>query len=1579
MLEAEGSEATETLKVAHPFEAGQYKLIYAYSTPDMPKLNGMLKVGDATVSAKSHTEITDEQLQEAARKRINSYTSTTVVGYVLEHVELAIIEDSNGDLRSFRDHDVHKMLKRSGFRKYKDPQASGQEWFEDITVAQVRAAIAAVKEGKSYFDTETAAEPLDLHPHQRSAVDETLITLNDGTLEFPKRMLWNAKMRFGKTIAAYSYAKEADLERVLVITHRPDVNASWFEDFKKLQLSRDGWRYGSKRNGDTLSELTRTDGFGKTVPKEGRLLWFASIQDLRLSKDADSEDFRKNSELFAMDWDLIITDEAHEGTLTGLANGMYESLKSKRYLDLSGTPFNIIQAGEWDFEGAQRYLYDGTFIWSYPDEQREKRKWEETHPGEPNPWGDFPSIEFRTYNLGEVLGSLKDGVYPTVDLNDLFAVGVDGKFIREQEVQNFLYKLLGSDRYSKISPESFPFHRDYQDQFAHTLWMLPSVAAVGAMEDLLKEPSSGFSGWTVVNATGKGNATVEAEDPDALKRVKAAVRGTRSITLSFRMLTTGISVPEWTAVFMMSNISSPMQYMQAAFRATTPGTLPNGAQKTKAYVFDFSADRCLNAIAELARGSAKSSKDPVEQHQYDLEAIDSYLEFVSLLSLENAHFVAPDSEAIMERLNEVYRDEVVEKGFDSPKIFNFRELQNFNISQKTILDTMKRLQGSSLPSSVGDILVSDKTDDQRKRDAAELKELQDKSKENAKGKLPEPDQSRLEELTRSEAQEKKIEAKNRENGVKIITGIACRLPMLVFASNPEDRITPQNFHLLIDDESWAEFMPAGLLRLKPEGIGSFEERADAALGADDGVVYWEDAARFFDPVIFSLACERIRQLARTADTKDPLERAFRIAALFSSFKNPDKETVLTPWRVVNLQYGSTVGGLLFVDLERSTASEVYGWLEEIATGERGSHLIPRAIQLLDAGTHRVAPEWYSKPLASHLSLDSCEDAVPNELENVNAQTIAEPFWDRDELSIYDINSKTALYPLFAAASIYYRKILRLGISQSELNSAKTLEDARSLWRSTVEESIFLNCRVEYSRLIAQRVLMGYDSSLKINATVIDVLQLKSTLEWWNAGAGLKTEAGKKLPARLMPEWWKKIADVHTAIGTVLRLANPRFVRYHSPTIIQDRLTVAGYTEEGFQKLLETILLSKSQGEERSMGKKSDEQSAERLNAIRELLEIVDAAKDLPRFDLTAGNPPYQRETAVKETLGQKTVTNVFHEFQLTASELSVATSLIYPAGRWIQRSGKGLDDFGKNQLNSPNLQEVHVWTDSSELFSEVGIPDGISVVFTDSSIDNQGSWTLSHSRGSEEESGSQATPGEGIIGMSPTENSIVSKATIRSSVFLSASVTAQKLFGLESNFVEVNADRVLPFVEGSEAPVGDYIRILANDKAGKAGRVAWHWIKREDLPAGHSVLSKWKLAVSSFNTTGFNGRRPYLEILAPDQAHGRSRLTIATFGSEDEALNAARYLNTDLMRYLVSTSGDLLKSYGSNVPMLSDYTSDGENSDLFSKDEAELNLAIFEAFEITEEERESARLKVARATKLYSDSLEATVAKRLTE
>ena len=72
-------------------------------------------------------------------------------------------------------------------------------------------------------------------------------------------------------------------------------------------------------------------------------------------------------------------------------------------------------------------------------------------------------------------------------------------------------------------------------------------------------------------AAGDGKLSEEEETKKAYDKVRDAIdHNDKTITLSVGQLTTGITVPEWTAVLMLSNIKSPALYMQAAFRSQNP-------------------------------------------------------------------------------------------------------------------------------------------------------------------------------------------------------------------------------------------------------------------------------------------------------------------------------------------------------------------------------------------------------------------------------------------------------------------------------------------------------------------------------------------------------------------------------------------------------------------------------------------------------------------------------------------------------------------------------------------------------------------------------------------------------------------------------------------------------------------------------------------------------------------------------------------------------------------------------------------------------------------------------------------------
>lgn len=437
-----------------------YKLIYVFSMPyDTHK--GLLKVGEATLT----TDIKPDSLvpncrtlNQAAISRIKSYTNTASVTFNLQYTELAIKQE-DGYSFAFKDKDVHKVLMNSGIHKVQPNGASGEEWFE-TNIETVKAAIKAVKEGKSTISSgaivkSTVQAPIDFREEQKDAVEKTIKTFKKGN-----EMLWFAKMRFGKTLTALEVIRRNQYRRVIIVTHRPVVDDGWSEDFKKIFFpgnSQHDYHYERKTKDSTYTFDEKTDFENdlkiRKLDKDGKyFIYFASIQDLRGSQIVGGN-FNKNNAVFSLDWDLIVIDEAHEGTQTELGDNVIKTLRKEntKVLALSGTPFNLLN----------HYGEDNVYTWDYVMEQKKKTEWDLLHHGDHNPYADLPKMHIYTYDLGEKLKKYVSDEYGTKAFNfrEFFRVwykgpnskrelpkhAVEGKFVHENDVLSFLNMLVKED------------------------------------------------------------------------------------------------------------------------------------------------------------------------------------------------------------------------------------------------------------------------------------------------------------------------------------------------------------------------------------------------------------------------------------------------------------------------------------------------------------------------------------------------------------------------------------------------------------------------------------------------------------------------------------------------------------------------------------------------------------------------------------------------------------------------------------------------------------------------------------------------------------------------------------------------------------------------------------------------------------------------------------------------------------------------------------------------------------------------------------------------------------------------------
>ena len=466
------------------------KLIYVFAIDD-ERHRDCLKIGETTLEEDDGGDLSpnSDLLNQSAHKRILQYTKTAGIAYQLLYTEDTIFRRS-GMILSFNDKQVHKVLERSGISKKEFAGVKGADEWYCCDLETVKKAIKAVKKGETSLhasDITTGQTPILFRPEQREAIDRTRKRFKKGN-----QMLWNAKMRFGKTLSALQVVKEEDFVRTLILTHRPVVDAGWFEDFGKIFYDRKDYRYGSRTNGEDFDSLERMVRQGK------KYIYFASMQDLRGSETVGGK-FDKNDRVFNTPWDFIIVDEAHEGTKTELGQNVIKELtkSTTKVLQLSGTPFNLFDD----------YSEEEIYTWDYVMEQKAKQAWYTVNPYEPNPYASLPAINIYTYDLGNLMSEFVEDE-KAFNFREFFRTKENGTFIHDKDVDRFLNLMCKDDKESL-----YPFSNDeYRRIFRHTLWMVPGVKAAKALSAKLQQHPV-FGLFKVVNVAGDGDEEMRRKKP----------------------------------------------------------------------------------------------------------------------------------------------------------------------------------------------------------------------------------------------------------------------------------------------------------------------------------------------------------------------------------------------------------------------------------------------------------------------------------------------------------------------------------------------------------------------------------------------------------------------------------------------------------------------------------------------------------------------------------------------------------------------------------------------------------------------------------------------------------------------------------------------------------------------------------------------------------------------------------------------------------------------------------------------------------------------------------------------------------
>ncbi len=906
---------------------------------------------------------------------------------------------------------------------------------------------------------------IQLRPEQREAIDLAkehfcLKTGNKSNYKWtikPKfcQFLWNAKMRFGKTICALQLAREMDVKRVLIVTHRPVVGESWLNAFNQTfsdkicgnnDIIKD-YKYGmcSENSSNNVGNFYDLEKFVKEKGKH--YVFFVSMQYLHLSELVNSNTLAKNKgskelnlfgsnskeneklkeNILKTNWDLVVIDEAHEGTRTELGRRVIDDYLKKektKMLHLSGTPFNLYE----DFDKNE------IFTWDYIAEQQAKLNWPENHPNEVNPYAGLPKLKIYTYDITKNISKIRDqrGLFtfpeffrtwkgrPKAD-GSIMPKGAKGRFVHEEDVKKFLNLLC-----TKNENNNFPFSTDeYRKEFRHTFWVVSHVDEAKALATLMKEHKI-FKKFRIINVAGEGD---DEQRESALDAVKYAIGekpeiSNPTITISCGRLTTGVTIEPWSAVLYLKGGDSAATYMQTIFRVQSPYETSEGKMKTSCYVFDFAPDRAIKVVAETAKFSSrtkkKEEKDDSTQEERDKQTVESFIQLCPLISMDNGEMKELDANSIYKQLENVFIDRLVRKGFDDSCLYNMEELNN--VDPELINEIGKH--GGQAPDenrkeAKNVINLSHMSSEQRKewekmirkKKAEAERKAEEKKKKDAefKKKWDAMSEEERKKWIQEEAEKAAIREKKKKERAEFkrritnIRGIALRIPLLMYggadADNTEEKITVDNFTSKITDESWKEFMPKGISK-------------------DD----FNKIRKCFNATRFAEAGEKYRNLTKEADFMHVDERIKQITDIFSYFRNPDKETVLTPWSVVNLHMSVTLGGYSFYD-------------------EDGAQL---------TFPHKVKQGEITEQLFENVD------------ENGEIRT-----------KILEINSKTGLYPLYITYSLYRCRLKEYINAECIDKDAISVQEEHVVWDDVATNNIYVICNTPMAVGITKRTLFGF--------------------------------------------------------------------------------------------------------------------------------------------------------------------------------------------------------------------------------------------------------------------------------------------------------------------------------------------------------------------------------------------------------------------------------------------------------------------------------------------------------------------------
>lgn len=1504
----------------------QSRLLYVLSINDR-KHQGLLKIGEVFVDNDIADSPNRQELGKAVRAVLDARPYMQGVSYHIEYVECTTYDQ---DSKCYKADDVYRTLRAMDIPsktlgKYKDPTTGQTEdadmWFA-CTIFDIQDVISKIKQGKG-----AGHGAIKFRPEQEKAIHDTVEYFQK---EFKdpnkgKHYLWNAKMRFGKTLSGLEVAKRCGYRSTLIITHRPVVDKGWHDDFAKIFRTPEALAdyhakglepaYGRRMMDDNDSQgdfytLTNEVDAGKKI-----LVFFVSMQYLRLSQFVGGKERRLDPlkrAIMEYDWDFVMVDEAHEGIDAAAGVRVMNKLKkdNTRILSLSGTPFNLLD----------KYEESEIYTWDYVMEQRAKLFWDEHHYGDPNPYADLPRMQILTFTLPKMLRDQAIQNNEVFKFHEFFRVYTEedklqlqklidnepnvikkaeyqaeldkveiDKFVHEKAINRFLDKLV-----EESDTSLYPFSTEnFREHFRHTFWLLPGVKEAAALEQLLRKHEVFNEIFHIINAAGDGN--IEDKNGSALADVLDNIRGNAkknvtkkdyTITLSCGKLTTGVSVPEWTAVLCMkgSENTPAANYMQTIFRVQTHAVL-EGRQKSDCYVFDFAPDRALTAVAETAKMAVyaqteKGKKQMKLTQKKEEEHLAAFIKLCPVLSMDEGemgkHFSANQ---IFEKLSNVYIERAVRSGYADNSLYNPDQLMNLSPEQEKALGDVHDLLGS-MPNAWKPEKININKNGLGDADAEQVKyiyylssseilpsrpsmaaEFDDKGQPMTEDEgwdeiMCAPSElfpylfvshtqllngewcsftnpvlwkkwENKEKDDKTDEAKKKRDEENKEKRARmsVLRGVAIRIPLLVYGAEINDEageeITIDNFasEEIVDQASWEEFMPKGFTK------ETFNILKDC-----------------FDRSIFTGAAKRIRQMVKEADNLNTEDRIAKIATIFSYFHNPDKETVLTPWRVVNMHMSDTVGGWCFWDEDF-----VAPYTEENKYGENVNAARPVGVTVDDN----------------------------NQLYFTNEIT-KDIFGDYNS-RILEINSKTGLYPLYMAYSLFkgakepnYRNIHLTGERGKSQNAEQYYRQAGNdleIWKDVLQDNIFVVCRTKMAVSITKRTLAGFRTDIRMNIRCYE----------------------HEVPVTdLVSAGVIKAADEHVTKDDKIYFYNGR------ESLECDMINVLRAKPEIFQN--DIVCGNDFWHVYKSIPKSENED----INNMK--------------FKAIVGNPPYQ----VMDGGSKASASPIYQLFVESAKKISpAAISLIMPS-KWFA-GGKGLDDFRENTRIDKRMEYIYDYVNAKDLFPTASIGGGICYFLWRKNYN--GKCTFTNIMAGHSSTKKRNLDQYDVIVRYNEAVNIIDTAVTDGTKTVADIMLSRNPFGPSSN------------VRGELLPSEGLIRLMTSQGI--------YYVNPDIVKDNKEYVDAWKVTISKVTCehAGEPDKNGQLKVLSslktlePGTICTDSYLIIGKFETEKEADNLRSYLATKFARFMLLTavsSINLSKDKFRFVP-LQDFSRPWTDADLYAK------------------------------------------------